>query len=129
MHVKNWLGLPLIWLAMYGCVTSSPPPPRPSTAERLLSKSSGQIVACAGVPLMHITRDNLTVFRYYKEASLLEESSTISKGSRAGIHHGCWATLLIENDRVSGIEFRTVPEGREQYNDECVEIFQNCSGS
>jgi hypothetical protein len=130
MHVKNWLWLCLllIWIALYGCVTSSTPPPRPSTGELLLGKSSEQIVACAGVPTMHVTSDDLTVFRYYKEASLLEESSTTSKGSRAGIRHGCWATLLIENDRITGVEFRTVPEGIEQYNDECVEIFQNCVG-
>ena len=72
-----------------------------------VGKSSEQIVACAGVPSMHVTSDDLTIFRYYKEASLLEESSTTSKGSPAGIRHGCWATLLIENDRITGVEFRT----------------------
>ena len=128
MHVKNWLWLLLIWLAMYGCATSSTPPPSPSIGERLLEKSPKQIVACAGVPAMQFTKDNLTIFRYYKEASPLEESSMTSKGSLAGMHHGCWATLVIENDRITGVEFRTVPEGIEQYNDECVEMFQNCLG-
>lgn len=57
---------------------------------------------------------------------MLEESRPVLKGSVPGIHHGCWASLLIENDQVTGVEFRTVPEGAEKEDDECEAIFQGC---
>lgn len=57
---------------------------------------------------------------------MFEESRPFLKGSQPGVHHGCWASLLIENDRVTGVEFRTVPERVEPHNDECMEIFQGC---
>ncbi len=57
---------------------------------------------------------------------MLEESTPFLKGSQPSMHHGCWASLLIENDQVTGVEFRTVPEGSEKENDECEEIFRQC---
>ena len=41
------------------------------------------------------------------------------------MHHGCWVSLLIENDRVTGVEFRTVPRGLNHMvmNEE---LFQGC---
>ncbi len=43
----------------------------------------------------------------------------------AQVHHGCWARLLLENDEVTGIEFRTVPEGIQEAA-ECENIFEQC---
>ena len=69
----------------------------------------------------------MTIYRYYKEAPLLEESTPTSKGSQPAAHHGCWANLRIENNQVNGVEFRTVPEGIEKYDDECETIFAECA--
>jgi hypothetical protein len=125
--MKNCLLLVSIAL-MSGCISSSTPGPQMSTGQGLLGTPSERILACAGRPLTQAVRDNVTIFRYYREAALLEESTTTSKGSQAGMHHGCWAALRIENNAVTGVEFRTVPEGIEQYNDECEAIFADCGG-
>lgn len=58
---------------------------------------------------------------------MFEESRPVLKGSQPGLHHGCWANLLMENDRVAGVEFRNVPEGAEGAHDECEEIFKLCA--
>lgn len=58
---------------------------------------------------------------------MFDESRPFLKGSTPGIHHGCWASLLIENEQVTGVEFRTVPEGAEKEDDECEAIFADCS--
>ena len=65
-----------------------------------------------------------SIFRYYKEAPMFEESRPFLKGSIAQEHHGCWASLLLEKDIVTGVEFRTVPEGTEY--DHCEDIFRGC---
>jgi hypothetical protein len=126
--MKNWLLFVSVALTMSGCISSSTPDLQMSTGQGLLGTASEKILACAGPPLTQTVRDNVTIFRYYKEAALLEESTTTSKGSQAGVHHGCWAALRIENNEVTGVEFRTVPEGIEQYNDECEAIFAECAG-
>ena len=55
---------------------------------------------------------------------MFEESRPFLKGSIAQEHHGCWASLLLEKDEVTGVEFRPVPEGAE--DDHCEEIFVVC---
>ena len=55
---------------------------------------------------------------------MFEESRPFLKGSIAQEHHGCWASLLLENDEITGVEFRTVPESIEY--DHCEEIFVAC---
>ena len=64
------------------------------------------------------------VFRYYKGAPMFEESRPFLKGSIAQEHHGCWASLLLEKDEVTGVEFRPVPDGTEY--DHCEDIFVGC---
>ena len=59
---------------------------------------------------------------YYKEAPMFEESFASSKASRPGAHHGCWARLLMEDDRVVGVEYRSVPPSVDA-TDHCEEIF------
>jgi hypothetical protein len=72
---------------------------------------------------MEVSQGELTILRYYKEAPMMEESAVASKTSRPGLHHGCWASLGIEHQQVTGIEFRAVPEGVTEHGD-CEAIFE-----
>ncbi|MGH7258335.1 MAG: hypothetical protein ACREIM_08150, partial [Nitrospiraceae bacterium] len=72
-----------------------------------------------------LTTGDAIILRYYKEAPMLEESKVGSKGSIPGVHRGCWANLLIEDDRVAGIEFRPVPD-TETNPQSCQDIFEPC---
>ncbi|OQW32357.1 MAG: hypothetical protein A4E20_13945 [Nitrospira sp. SG-bin2] len=113
-------------LLLYGCASAPQENISESTAQRLIGKSQADMLQCAGKPVRQTSHGQGLILRYYKEASMFEESRPFLKGSQPGVHHGCWASLLIENDRVTGVEFRTVPEGVEPQNDECLEIFQGC---
>lgn len=122
--------VPLCFVAvlLMGCATAAPQHyGSNSTAHSLVGKSQAQIVQCAGKPLKHTNYGaNGIVLRYYKEAPMAEESKPFLKGSLPLLHHGCWASLLIENGQVTGVEFRTVPEGAEKEDDECEQIFEQC---
>ena len=118
--------LSFIGLLMLGCASAPREQINQPTAQKLLGKSQADILQCAGKLLKQTSHGQGLILRYYKEASMFEESRPFLKGSQPGLHHGCWASLLIENDRVTGVEFRTVPEGAEPHDDECVEIFQGC---
>ena len=91
----------------------------------LLGKSKQELVACAGNPLKEAKTDEGTVLSYYKEAPMFEESFAFSKSSRSGVHHGCWAHLLMVDDRVVGVEYRSVPRSVDA-TDHCEEIFHTC---
>jgi hypothetical protein len=116
-----------IAMLLSGC--ASTPPEKKSenpTAQRLIGKTRAAILKCAGIPLREDPYGHGVVFRYYKEASMLEESRSYLKGSTSGEHHGCWASLLIEQEEVTGVEFRTVPQGAGTEDDECEAIFAAC---
>lgn len=108
-----------------GCVSGAPHmnTDNPS-AKRLLGKTRAELLQCAGTPLREQPYGHGVIFRYYKEAPMFEESRPFLKGSIAQEHHGCWASLLLEEDQVTGVEFRTVPESIEY--DHCEEIFTGC---
>lgn len=91
----------------------------------LRGKSKQEVVACAGTPLQEREEGALTTLRYYKEAPLLEESMVSSKSSRPTVHHGCWATVILQNQRVDQVRYRFVPSSVDASND-CEEIFANC---
>ena len=110
------------WLI--GCAASQPIAPNP-IGKALLGKSKQELVACAGNPLQETVTTEGTVLAYYKEASMLEESFSFSKGSRSGVHHGCWAHLLMGDDRVVGVEYRSAPRSVDA-TDHCEEIFHTC---
>jgi hypothetical protein len=110
------------WLS--GCAIPATVETTPSS-ERLMGKSQQDLLACAGDPLRVIPVSDGTVFRYYKEAPMLEESFVGSKGSKAGIHGGCWANVLLSNDRIVGVEYRPVPDAL-KVTDQCEEIFRSC---
>ena len=111
-----------VWLI--GCAASQPIEPSPN-GKALLGKSKQELVACAGTPLEETKTAEGIVLTYYKEASMLEESFSFSKGSRSGVHHGCWAHLLMGDDGVVGVEYRSVPRSVDA-TDHCEEIFHTC---
>ncbi|HSL04019.1 MAG TPA: hypothetical protein VK901_10825 [Nitrospiraceae bacterium] len=110
------------WLI--GCAVSQPIAPNP-IGKALLGKSKQELVACAGNPLKESKTTEGTVLAYYKEAPMFEESFSLSKGSTSGVHHGCWAHLLMEEDRVVGVEYRSAPQSIDAM-DHCEEIFHTC---
>lgn len=91
----------------------------------MVGKSKSTILACAGIPRKEITEAGLTYLRYYREAPILEESRPIGKGSFATIRHGCWATVILTDDRVVDVHYRFVPSTFDASND-CEEIFESC---
>ena len=111
-----------VWLI--GCAASQPIEPNP-IGKALLGKSKQELVACVGNPLQETKTTEGTVLTYYKEASMLEESFPFSKGSRAGAHRGCWASLLLADDRVTGVEYRAAPSTLNT-DDLCERIFETC---
>jgi hypothetical protein len=116
----------IVVVLMSGCV-SGPPEMKSDnpTAKRLVGKTRTELLQCAGPPIREVPYAHGVIFRYYREAPMFEESSPFLKGSIANEHHGCWASLLFEQDEVTGIEFRPVPEGG-QFDDHCEEIFVGC---
>jgi len=111
-----------VWLI--GCAASQPIESTP-IGKALLGKSKQDLVACVGSPLQETMTTEGIVLTYYKEASMLEESFSFSKGSRSGVHHGCWAHLLMGDDRVVGVEYRSAPRSVDA-TDHCEEIFLTC---
>jgi hypothetical protein len=111
-----------VWLI--GCAGFQPIEPNP-IGKALLGKSKQELVACVGNPLQETKTTEGIVLTYYKEASMLEESFSFSKGSRSGVHHGCWAHLLMGDDRVVGVEYRSAPRSVDA-TDHCEEIFHTC---
>jgi hypothetical protein len=115
----------VIMALISGCV-SAPPEAKTDnpTAKRLVGKTRAELLQCAGTPLRELPYGHGVIFRYYKEAPMFEESQPFLKGSMAQEHHGCWASLLLEQDEVTGVEFRPVPDGTEY--DHCEDLFVRC---
>ena len=121
--------LMVVWLGFNGCTTTAPEVIPPSfTQKELIGKTRQELMVCAAVQPEERTVGELTVLKYYKEASILEESFPASKGSVARVHHGCWATLGLKHDRVEGVQYDSVPSPS-KHEGHCDEIFQNCVGS
>ena len=91
----------------------------------LVGKSKSVILACAGVPKKEIKQEEFTLLRYYREAPILEESQPVGKSSVSTIRHGCWATVVLADDRVVDVRYRFVPPTFDASND-CEEIFDAC---
>ncbi|MBH0200544.1 MAG: hypothetical protein HP497_14220 [Nitrospira sp.] len=91
----------------------------------LVGKARSVILACAGAPKKEITEGEFTLLRYYREAPILEESQPVGKSSISTIRHGCWATVVLADDRVVGVRYRFVPPSFDASND-CEEIFDAC---
>jgi hypothetical protein len=116
----------LVWLGLSGCTTTpSEITPPSSTQKALIGKTKKELMSCTTVKPEERVVGDLTLLKYYKEASILEESFAISKSSVARIHHGCWATLGLKDDRVEGVQYESVPSSYKD-EDHCDEIFESC---
>lgn len=73
-------------------------------------------------------QNHRVLFLYYNEAPILEESFPASKGSFPRPHHGCWASVVLEDDRVTDIGYRSVPQAINAV-DHCEAIFEQCRPS
>ena len=93
------------YVGLIGCAASQPIAPSP-IGKALLGKSKQELVSCAGNPLEETKTAEGTVLTYYKEAPMFEESFSLSKGSTSGVHHGCWAHLLMGDDRLLVVDYR-----------------------
>jgi hypothetical protein len=129
IHAGVWAGsvgaltlLVIGWLT--GCAAPAIPENR-STGAQLIGTSRQQLFTCAGTPLREIDVPTGTVVKYYKEAPMLEESHVGSKASKAGIHGGCWAHILLSGDRVTGVEYKPVPDTLKA-TDQCDDMFRAC---
>lgn len=117
-------------LALYmmgGCAAERPYVAGPSEMQQMMKgKTRQELLACAGDPLLEEVQNGATQLVYYREASLLEESFPGSKSSVPRAHHGCRATVLLENGAISRIEYQSVPD---YFHDEehCDEIFESCA--
>lgn len=113
-------------LLLISCASAPGQPSPTPIAQSLLGKSEKQILECAGKPINETRYGQGVILRFYKGAPTFEGTTTFLEGSQPMKHQGCWARLLIENDQVIGVEFRTVPEGAEKADDKCDEIFGQC---
>ena len=93
--------------------------------QSLRGQSREEVLSCAGVPLREWQNETFTLLRYYREAPLLEESMVSSKSSRPTAHHGCWATVMLQQNRVELVQYRFAPSSVDATND-CEEIFARC---
>jgi hypothetical protein len=91
----------------------------------MMGKSGSEIRACAGVPTKERKEGDFTLLRYYREAPILEESQPVGKGSVSTVRHGCWATVVLAEDKVVDIRYRFAPPSFDASND-CEEIFAPC---
>lgn len=127
VYIRPYYGLLSIFMTglMLGCHSTPPVTEGYPHQQALQGKTLQQVLACAGPPLQKREDGPAMVLRYYKEAPLLEESMVSSKGSRPTVHHGCWATVIFENQRVERVRYHFVPSSMDASND-CEEIFANC---
>lgn len=111
-------------VALAGCSTPAQVGDYPNQ-HILVGKSKSVILACAGAPKKEIKEEEFTLLRYYREAPILEESQPVGKSSVSTIRHGCWATVVVADDRVIDVRYRFVPPTFDASND-CEEIFDAC---
>lgn len=94
--------------------------------QQLVGKSLSTVYACAGEPKKTVQDGEMTLLRYYREAPILEESQPTGKSSFATVRHGCWATVIVADDRVIDVHYRFVPPNFDASND-CEAIFEACA--
>ena len=93
--------------------------------QHMIAMTKAAVLACVGTPKKAYTEAAYTVLRYYREAPILEESQPVGKGSVSTIRHGCWATVIVADDRVIDVRYRFVPATFDSSND-CEAIFESC---
>ena len=90
-----------------------------------IGKTKEALLQCAGQPIREAVQNHSEIFLYYNEAPILEKSFPGSKGSFPLLHHGCWASVLLEDNRVTDIGYRSVPRTINAV-DHCEAIFETC---
>jgi len=112
-------------IACAGCSALTNGSPTVSAQTVLVGKTKPQLLACADTPVMEGADGERLFFVYYKEASTLEESFGGSKSSFPKVHHGCRATVVLQEDLVTEVRYENDPPS---YHDEdhCEEIFERC---
>ncbi|MCC6140622.1 MAG: hypothetical protein IT389_08405 [Nitrospira sp.] len=117
--------LSCLLLTLASCATAATVGEYPNQ-QKVIGKSKADILACAGNPVKEQTRNDVVLLQYYKEAPVLEESQPVGKGSMSTIRHGCWATVVLMEDRVTDVRYRFAPPSMDASND-CEAIFETCA--
>lgn len=112
-------------VAIAGCATPATIGEYPNQ-QKVIGKSHADVLACAGKPVKAQTRNDVTLLQYYREAPVLEESQPVGKGSMSTNRHGCWATLVLTDERVTDVRYRFVPPSMDASND-CEALFDPCT--
>ena len=98
----------------------------PSFGENLRAKNKQDILACAGPPNSETSgRDGLVLV--YTRLAWSLEPATPTSGDAMGERPRCLATITLQDDRVTRVEYRSIPESA-QTLDHCDRIFFNCGG-
>jgi hypothetical protein len=113
----------MAWLA--ACAAPVPVGTYPNQ-QRMAGMTTAAVLACAGAPKKQSREGEFTLLRYYREAPILEESQPVGKGSISTIRHGCWATVIVTDDRVIDVQYRFVPPTFDASND-CEAMFESCA--
>ncbi len=121
MIASGLLGL----MTIAGCATAATVGEYPNQ-QKVIGKSKADVLACAGKPVKEQTRNDVVLLQYYREAPVLEESQPIGKGSMSTNRHGCWATVVLTDDRVTDVRYRFAPPSMDASND-CEAIFDPCT--
>jgi hypothetical protein len=124
-RLNLWCAAVLSTLFVTGCNFSPPIMEGYPAQTAMRGKTKAEILSCAGQPIHETQEGPMTELRYYREAPMLEESGTASKSSMPSIHHGCWVSIMVKDDRVADVRYRFVPDFFDASND-CEEIFSNC---
>jgi len=125
---KRILTLPacVLFGVVIGCAKVIPSGSEEYPAQKaLIGKVKRELIGCAGAPVIDRAGDEQAMMVYYREASQLEESFPGSKSSFAKVHHGCRATILLQQDRVIDVRYESDPSSY-QDEDHCEEIFERC---
>ena len=91
----------------------------------MIGRTTQQLVACAGMPVSERTSGKRVLFLYHKEVSLFEDSFPGSKSRVPMVHHGCHATVVLQQDRDSDVRYESEPSSSGA-EDNCEEIFARC---
>jgi hypothetical protein len=112
-------------MTIAGCATAATVGEYPNQ-QKVIGKSKAEVLACAGKPVKEQTRNDVVLLQYYREAPVLEESQPVGKGSMSTNRHGCWATVVLTDDRVTDVRYRFAPPSMDASND-CEAIFDPCA--
>jgi hypothetical protein len=114
----------LCLLTAFGCAGPAVVGQYPNQ-QRLIGHSKAAVLACAGAPTRAQPHNGATLLHYYREAPVLEASPPVGNGTFSAIRHGCWATVVVADERVTDVVYRFEPPAIDASND-CEAIFEAC---